>query len=414
MPSRRWFARALIVVGIGCGDGTPPPEPRKVEASSEAIQAAVASNAAVAVKLQSGLASQPGNLFYSPLGIEAVAGLLYAGAQGDTAAQLAALIDPPADPGLFHQGLGALLADLGGDYPGRGYTLSIANRLFAARDAQPTAAYASIASDDYHAPLQLEDFTHPDTVRTRINAWVSEQTAQHIPELFKAGDFSANDVLAIVDAIYFKAEWKTAFEKDHTTLLPFHLEDGSSVMVPTMIASRVPGRSFSVPGAQAVELPYRGGDLTFLALLPDSASGLPAFEASLSASDLTALAPAPGSGQQEVSVHLPRFSLRSRLDLKPLLAKLGVTDLFIEGKSDLSGISPNAGLYVGAFVHEAWVKVDEEGTEAAAATGAGITLQSLDVPIVFDRPFVFMIRDALTGAVLFTGRVTDPSASADP
>jgi serpin B len=414
MHSRRWFARVLIVVGIGCADSTPPPEPRKVEASSQAIQAAVASNAAVALKLQSGLASQPGNLFYSPLSIEAVAGLLYAGAHGDTAAQLAALIDPPADPSLFHQGLGALLADLGGSYPGRGYTLSIANRLFAARDAQPTAAYASIASDDYHAPLQLEDFSQPDTVRTHINAWVSEQTAQHIPELFKAGDISVNDVLATVDAIYFKADWKTAFNKDRTTLLPFHLHDGSSVMVPTMIASKVPGRSFSVAGAQAVELPYRGGDLTFLAMLPDSASGLPAFEASLSASDLAALAPAPGSSEGEVSVQLPRYSLRTRLDLQPLLAKLGVTDLFVEGKADLSGIAPNAGLYVGAFVHEAWVKVDEEGTEAAAATGASVTSRLAVFPIVFDRPFVFMIRDALTGAVLFTGRVMDPSVVADP
>jgi serpin B len=115
-----------------------------------------------------------------------------------------------------------------------------------------------------------------------------------------------------------------------------------------------------------------------------------------------------------VSVQLPRFSLRTRLDLQPLLAKLGVTDLFDESKADFSGIAPVPGLFVGAFVHEAWVKVDEEGTEAAAATGAVVGLRSVDFPIVFDRPFVFMIRDALTGAVLFTGRVMDPSVVADP
>jgi serpin B len=406
--SMNW-ASLCFVAAVGCSQDTPGSDPRRIALSSQGVQAAVASNARVALKLHSVLSKQSGNLFYSPLSIEAVLGLLYAGSANNTAAQLQSLLDPQSDPAAFHTGLGNLLDDLGGDHPERGYSLDIANQLFGQRGQAWGTEFSAIARDDYRAPMQAEDFTDPELARMHIDSWVDQRTQSHIPELFEMGDISADCVLAVVNALYFKADWATAFSAGGTRDAPFHLASGSDVMVPTMYLNGSSLATGTIASASAIELPYRGGNLSFLALLPATADGLPALEAQL---DESALSNGISQlAQDEIDIAMPRFSLRDHIDLVPVLKALGVDDLF-DGDADLSKIAD--GLSVSAFVHEAWVQVNETGTVAAAASGAVASRLAIRQSITFDHPFLFFIRDDLSGAIIFSGRVADPSQTAQP
>jgi serpin B len=392
---------------LACGDSAILPEPRQLDLTSADVQLAARSNARVSFALHGALRQQPGNLFYSPLGIEAVLGMLYAGAGGETAAQLGALLEAGSDPHGFHHGLGALLADLGGDYPGRAYTLSMANRLYGRLDLEPSPEFLAITGEDYRAPLETTDFTKPEAARSAINRWVASQTRDHVPELLTKGQITDRTLLALVNAIYFKASWAEGFDPANTRSAPFERADHTTVTVQMMSRQEMQVRTRSVAGGQLVELPFRSGDLSFLGLLPDSADGLPALEARL---DTLILPQLDELTESEISVELPRFTVKARLDLIPVLKELGIRDLFNAGVCDLSQIDPSRASFVDPFVHEAWMKIDEVGAEAAAATVAVVRRKSAPQTITFDRPFLFMIRDSYSGALLFIGRVSDPSA----
>jgi serpin B len=406
-PALPWLLTLGYVLS-SCGT-EPEPEPRRIDATSQAVQSAVHGNSRVAGELHRALRERPGNLFYSPLGIESVLGMLYAGAAADTANQLGALLGAEGDPASLHAGLGSLLVDLSGDHPSRGYDLSLANRLFGAPDMQPSSSFVAIMRDDYRAPLERIDFQQPEAARETINRWVADQTHARIPDLLEPGQITPRSLLALVNAVYFKARWAVEFDPSDTASAPFHRAGGTSVPVQMMRRSKTKLRVSQLGEASLVEIPYRGGDVSFLGLLPAEAQDLAEVEANL---DLAALAPAElqrTETELEASLLLPRFELKCRFDLIPVLRALGVVDLFDEGLADLSPIDPRPGLFVWPFVHEAWLKVDEEGAEAAAATAAVALTRSVTPTFVFDRPFLFFIRDNLTGAILFTGRVSDPS-----
>jgi serpin B len=414
MPTSWVLVAAIVVVASGCdSDADTTTARRTVDPASEAIRAAVASNASVALKLHSRLREQPGNLFYSPLSIQAVLGMLYAAADGETAAQIGAVLDVAGDAHVLHEGLGALLSDLAGERSDRGYTLSLANRLFAEEQLDPSDEFVEITSQLYDAPMEKVDYRDPEAVRARINRWVDAQTSGKIPELLREGQISALTILTVVNAIYFRADWLKGFDPDLTKLAAFHRADGSDVSVPMMTLSQVKIRTAVMQDSVLVELPYRGGDISFLAYAPFSFGNeknrdVTEIEAELDGSkleDLVALL----EDQEETAIKLPRFSLHSRLDMIPTLKALGIVDLFDAGRADLSKLGERDS-YVDPFVHEATLKVDEAGTEAAAATAAAVKRKSAAAPIELNRPFVFFIRDNLTGAILFTGRVADPSA----
>jgi serpin B len=214
--------------------------------------------------------------------------------------------------------------------------------------------------------------------------------------------------MTVVNAIYFKAAWASAFDPDMTTSGTFHCADLSTVQVQMMSLPKTKLRAGHAGEGQLVELPYRGGDISFVAYLPQLPTGLPDLEASLENIDLGESIAA--LSEEEQVVRMPRFSLRSRLDLIPTLESLGVVDLFDVSRADLTKIDAGGGLFVDPFVHEATVQVDEEGTVAAAATAAVVGRKGGVGVIQLDRPFLFFIRDNLTGAILFTGRVADPTA----
>lgn len=381
---------------------------RSIDATRSDVRAAVSANATLAQGLVGALQETDGNLFYSPLSVESALGMLYAGAAGDTASQLKAALGAPDDAAEFHHGLGAVIDDLRSAV-GNGYELAIANRVFTQTGATILPEFTTTLRDAYDASQQAVDFQHDvEAARMTIDAWVKSQTQGQIDELFKPGDLDPRSLLAIVNAVFFKAEWANAFDRARTQSSPFTLADGSTVMVPMMKLSEVTLRVGQFAGAMVVELPYRSADISFIGMLPMSPDGVPALEQAFAATEPSMVLAQLRSHESMVS--LPRFTLHERLDLIPVLQKLGVLDLFDEQKANLTGIDGADDLFVHPLIHEARVSVDEVGTVAAAATGGGAVLTSGPVPVVFDHPFVFLIYDNLTGAVLFTGRVSDPTA----
>jgi serine protease inhibitor len=376
---------------------------RTIDPTHEDIRAAIHSNLGLTNQLAGAVAQQSGNVIYSPLSIEAVAGMLYAGADSATADQLGLVLGASAEPPLIHAGIGALLQDLAENH---GNTIALANRLFVAPTQSLLPDFSALMHDVYRAPAQPLSFSDPESARMTIDRWVAEQTQNKIPELFMPGTLDPLTSVVAVDALYFKAAWARAFAKSDTQDAPFQRLDGTQVQVPMMQLTAASVRTGTFENGIMVDLPYRSGDLSFLAILPATVQSLPALEQALATADLPGLI--ADMTATEVNLQLPRFSLRTQLDLVPLFQALGVGDLFDQAHADLSRVDGMRDLYVSRFVHEAWVSVDEEGTVAAAATAAKLTQHSV-LSIQFDRPFLFVIRDELTGAVLFAGRVVDPT-----
>jgi serpin B len=407
-PVYRVSLIVIALAAISCGSDSGKLEPRKVDPNSAAIRAAVQSNEAVALKLHSVLREQPGNLFYSPLSIEAVLGMLYAGSDGETAAQIGKVLDVVSDPNELHAGLGELLGDLAGERTNRGYTLSLANRLWAADGLDSSEDFIETTRDVYDAPMELADYGDPERVREDINDWVDERTAGKISELLKEGQLTPLTVMTVVNAIYFKADWAKAFDPTLTSRRALHRADGTDVNVQMMTLRETKLRTSHDDKSSFLELRYRGDDISFLAYVPDVPDDLERFEEALDAAALSMLI--DGLHDTKAMVSMPRFSLRSRFDLIPTLRALGIVDLFDDGVANLSKIDASRDLFVAPFIHEATVQVDEQGTVAAAATAAGAAERSAPLTVMLDRPFIFFIRDNLTGAILFTGRVADPTA----
>ena len=352
--------------------------------------------------LRGALGAPPGdNLFYSPLSIGAALGMVYAGAAGSTEAELRNLLEPEETPEQFHQGIGELFSELVTMESG-GNTVQIANALFPRPGFELEPAFVQTLTDRYRAGVTVTDFAKPGAV-SMINQWTAERTGGHIQKLFEAGQLDSSTVCALVNAIYFKATWKKAFAVADTRSEAFSLEHGQAVMVP-MMHGQLPARLGEIGGAEAIELPYQGDELRFVAILPAKDQTVAALEGELATEDVAAALNA--MDLVEAKVAMPSFTMRTRLDLIPPLKNLGVTKLF-GADADLSRMSPSGGMVIDVVVHEAWVQVDENGSEAAAATGLGGS-EFGEPGITLNRPFMFMIRDAKSSAILFEGRVMDP------
>lgn len=288
--------------------------------------------------------------------------------------------------------------------------LTIVNQLWAQDGFTIEDAFLTVLAASYGAGVNLLDFAaDPEACRVSINEWVAEQTNDRIPELIPAGVITDLTRLVLTNAIYFKAPWATPFEPEATTDGPFTLLDGSTVDVPMMSSSAAYGMATG-DGWQAVELPYADHELEMLLVLPDEGR-FADVEARLGTGLLDEVA--PGLEPAFTSLTMPAFEIRTPLPLKDPLIALGMPDPFADGVADFSGINPDADLVISDVVHEAFVAVDETGTEAAAATAVVVNVTSAGPPpLVVDRPFLWAIRDVPTGAVLFLGRVVDPSIPA--
>jgi serpin B len=350
--------------------------------------------------------AEKGNLVFSPASIGFALGLVLQGAAGATERELAGALGVDRDADLAADGFAALLA-AGRKVPG--VQLRIASRLWAQAGLAFAKPFLALARDRFGAPVALADFVKKaEATRVSINKWVGTVTNGRIRELLPAG--SVQDAsLVIVNAIWFKGSWAHRFDKAATRDLPFAVSATLQPAVPTM-SEVAPAGYAQVDGVQALELPYKGGAMSMVVLLPDDAGGLDGLEQRLDAAHLAvwlgALRP-----RDKVDVQLPRFRAEATLPLGDLLQQLGVRLLFGDD-ADLSRMlaSGERGLKVSGAFHKAFVAVDEEGAEAAAATAVVVTREAVEEPPAFhaDRPFVWLIRDQRSGLIYFLGRVVDP------
>jgi serpin B len=342
--------------------------------------------------------------------------MVWGGARRETAAEMQRVLGFEGTPVRMMEGSGALLAALTDSR--RPVVFKVANRLFGERSYLFEAAFLEAMRAGYGAPLEPTDFRDaPEAARARINGWVEEQTEKRIANLIPPRALDEDTRLVLVNALYFLGDWLEPFEKEATRPAVFHLSTRATIEVPTMHRAGRLGFARR-PGLQALELPYKGGTMSMLIVLPEVLDGLRALEDSLTASGLDhivgALAPT------RVAVALPRFEVNpeASLPLGDVLKGMGMVTAFDRWKADFTGIAnpprPEDRLYLSQVFHKAFVKTDEKGTEAAAATAA-VMLRATGAPVApplefkADHPFLFFIRDNPSGLVLFMGRVVDPS-----
>jgi serpin B len=417
MSSR--FAVALAIFAVGCR--TSPPNgmnpnrvARVVTSPGGDTGVVVSGHNAFSWDLYGHLAADAGdgNVFFSPFSVTAALGMTEAGANGTTEAEMQSVLHLSGDEATWHHALGALTRDLNGDFD-RGYTLNIANKLFG-QDGYPwNADFLAVCADDYGAPLDPWDFVaDPEGGRTAVNDWVEDSTEDRIKDLLPEGSVTSDTRLVLADAIYFKADWARAFDPEDTRKQDFHRLDGSDVSVPMMTMNLEEIEDNHVESGYTddvtiLKLPYQDDEVSMIVVIPHETDGLPDIEAKLDADTWAGWLDA--LGPSEVSIGLPKLEMEYSTDLVPVLADLGMPSAF-GGDADFTGIANSEEhLYISGVFHKAFVKIDESGTEAAAATGVVVTTDSASEPIYADHPFLFVIEDDLTGAILFVGRVTDPS-----
>ena len=274
------------------------------------------------------------------------------------------------------------------------------------------ADYVSLISTHYGVRIKALDYMRAsEAARRQINAWVEDKTGARIKELIQPGVLGETTRLVLANAIYFKGLWMSPFEKDNTKDAAFNIAAGQTVQTP-MMTEKVKCRYASLPACDLLELPYQGKGMAMTVLLPKEVDGIAKLERELTAENVAHWS--NELTEQEVLVSLPRFKMTSAFRLEKPLSALGMVDAFHEGKANFAGMDGRAdGLYIGAVIHKAFVEVNEEGTEAAAATAVAMLRKSampMRTPVFrADHPFVYLIQERSTGSILFMGKLVDPS-----
>jgi serpin B len=360
--------------------------------------------------------SGSGNAIVSPVSVWEALAMTHAGARGETAAEMAGVLGMPDDRSAIAAASAALRKTLA-EAKGEKIVLDVANRIWVQQDKRLEAAFTTLLTDSYGAAAGVVDFAGaPEPARAEINAWVSDHTAEKITELLKAGAITPLTRLVLTNAVFMKAPWATTFEKEATHPEPFHVDADTRADVPFMHRSArlVAGTVGAGPEAATVcEIPYAGERLAMLVIVPDAVDGLAAVLAGLDGATLAAWR-ADGLRPRQVNLALPTWTARKPLGLNDALASLGMKRAFEAESADFSGMDGSRDLSISAVVHEGYVEVTEEGTEAAAATGVVMELRAappdreepLDVRA--DRPFAWAVIERGTGAILFAGVVADP------
>jgi len=388
-------------------------------AISDDMKAAADGINAFAVNFYRQIRTDKGNLFVSPYSIVTALAMTSAGARGDTKSEMEKALCFSLPEDRQHKVFGAMIArynsEAGADGKKRGYELSVANRLFGQQGYKFVPEFLALNRDLYGAPLQEVDFARAaEAARQTINGWIEEKTRQKIKDMIPPGMISPLTRLVLVNAIYFKGLWAKQFRKGDTRDMPFAVGgnggEGGKVDVPMMNKTFDMIGYFESPGRlQAIDLDYVGGEVSMTVLLPAEGYGLEGLEKDLTVENLKAWI--GGMARREVVVYLPKFRIKwGTKDIAPQMRDLGMVKA-LGGGGDFSGISPERGFFISSILHKAFVDVNEEGAEAAAATV--VVMQGCaepPPPAIFraDRPFMFLIREKASGAILFMGRVTDP------
>lgn len=416
------LAAALGLVALSCGEGTAgnqvfaASESFRLQGDSTAVPDVAAAANRFAVDVYHQLAAADDNLVFSPHSIAIALAMTRAGAAGTTASEMddvlhwTGLIDP-------HRGFNALdllLAQRSGTFTRSDGTeaavvFRVANALWGQRDTTFQPGFLDLLAEQYGAGMHLVDYqANAGGARQEINDWVSNETEDRIEDLIPEGTLGPLTRLVLTNAVYLLAPWESPFVEGATTPGTFTRIDRSTVQAELMRqTTRFPFATGD--GWQAVELPYAGGQLAMIVIVPD-AGRFAEIEAGLDGDQLDQI----GSSLEErrVNLQFPSFEFRTQAGLVPTLGALGLDTAFDPQRADFSGMTSEEQLFISDVIHEAFIAVDEEGTEAAAATAvvmATMSAQPAPQELVVDRPFLFEIVDRQTGAILFLGRVMDPT-----
>jgi serpin B len=406
---------AIILISLlGC---TQPKEntshnTTKPDGSKTGMEILSDGNNTFAFDLYHTLKENSGNLFYSPYSISSALAMTYAGARGETEKQMADTLHFTLPQDRLHPAFNSLsqaLASRGQESEiqnKKGFILRNVNALWGRQDYKFVPAFLKLLDENYGAGLKTLNFAQePEESRLTINNCVSEQTEDRIKDLIPSGSIDGMTRLILTNAIYFKANWLFQFNDSLTGNGQFNLLDGGKVTVPMMNQTEYFAYTKG-SGYQAVELPYQGRQLSMVIMLPDKGK-FDTFEDSLEYARLQKIT--GNLKGEEVSLTMPKFAFTSDFRLKPTLSDMGMPDAF-SGNADFSGITEEENIWIGDIFHKAFVAVDENGTEAAAATAVIMPGAAPGEPLKFtmDRPFIFLIRDIETNTILFMGRVLNP------
>lgn len=389
------------------------------DATDDEIAALVAGDTEFAFDLFRAVATEGGNTFLSPYSVAAALTMTYAGARGTTAEQMADVLRFGVDDDRIHVARNELdlrIAQVPEPTPEDNrepLAIEIANSLWGQYDYPFLEEFLSTLAENYDAGMNLVDFrSAAEEARVAINDWVEDKTAGRIVDLIPEGAVSSLTRLVLVNAIWFKASWADQFDPDATADGTFVTLDGTDTTVPFMNGTASRGY-MSGDGFELLRMPY-AGDASMIVIMPDAGR----FDEIVAGLDADFLSSAVGqAGSREVNLAFPKFEFTSEFSLPGVLAELGMTEAFTtptaDSGADFTGITEERELFIQDVLHNAFVKVDETGTEAAAATAVIIGLTAVEDPPVrveVNRPFVFLIEHSSTGEILFLGQVTDPSS----
>lgn len=401
----------LLAAAAACAPMTDPGPTRELTTLPRELTAAEvtvrdASNAfAFGLFRRAGAADPGGNVFVSPLSVSMSLGMVLNGAAGETRRQMQeALGFGDAELSAVQAGYRDLIALLRGLDGTTGFQL--ANSIWHDEAFPFEPSFLDAGRTWFDAEIRPVDFTDGEATKAQVNAWVKEKTNGRIPMI--VDEVNPDDVMYLINAIWFKGTWRSRFDPAATHEASFRTATGASQTVRMMtqeVDSSAGFRAYADADVEAGELSYGNGAFAMTIVMPREGGDLAALEASLTQERWNAIVAglAPRRGWD---VALPKFTLTYERELKEDLAAMGIQDLFDPGRADLSGMSADPRLYVGFVKHKTFVLVDEEGTEAAAVTNTGIRVTSLPPGFRVNRPFVFAIRERLSGTILFLGRIT--------
>ncbi len=373
------------------------------------LQIVIKGNSALGFDLYQKFKENEGNLFFSPYSISTALAMSYAGARGQTEREMAETLHFSLEQKPLHSLFSELQSDLNTIQNKGHIKLSIANSLWVQEGYHFLDTFFNLNKKYYSAGLNFVDFAaETEIARKTINTWVEHKTQQKIKELIKQGMIDSSTTLVLCNAIYFKGNWSSQFDKARTKKNEFYISPDKTIKV-SMMSQKSEFKFKDFTNFSAIKLPYEGNDLSMIIFLPKEIDGLVDFEQDLTDDNVKNwIDKLSKSHKQEILVSLPKFKTTCEFELSEVLSDMGMPSAF--GDADFSGMTGKRDLFISKVIHKAFVDVNEEGTEAAAAT-AVVLLKGTSRPLSFraDHPFIFLIRENKTKSILFIGRIVDPT-----
>ena len=405
----------LVILGLFMAYGCTQPSEQptvlnETGVTQEQIDKVVDANNKFAIEMYKQLSgnSSEDNVFFSPYSISSAMAIVYEGARGTTADEIRTVFSYPEDIMDLRKGYAHLFNSI--NKPNENYELRTANALWAQKDYPFLDEYLETAKTYYGGKLANLDFVNdPEGSRTTINRWVENQTNGKIKDLLPKGSVNPLTRLVVTNAVYFKGKWVKQFDPKDTYKTDFHVTPEKKVKVDMMALRSEVFNYTEDDTVKVLELPYSGNRLSMLVILPKQNHTIDEVEDSLTIEKIREWQ--SNLNPREIDVHLPKFKMETKYKLNDVLSTMGMPTAFIPDTADFSGMNGNRELFISHVIHQAYVDVNEEGTEAAAATGITMELSAVppENPFVADHPFIFLIVDKETGGILFMGRLSDPS-----